>query len=209
MRWQSGYRIALFAVIAAAITLAVQATPVSAKLCGVQVSHPTVGVPIAGQELTFIYYLTDPETGDLTDDPDCAIGADAEGEIETNVRAFLGDLDGFSFSAELERVDAWQYQTTVTFPEPGNWELFFNFSYVRPATSRERSLSSVGPVNRLQRSQYRWKVDVAGSAGMPAAGTGAGDLLNDPAFSLAYVLAAGGAAALAAGAVLRMGRKLK
>ena len=197
MSGQSMYRIALFAVVGAAVSLAIQATPVSAKLCGVHVGHPAVSVPIAGQELTIIYYLIDPETGDPTDDPDCAIGADAEGEIETSVRAFLGDLDGFSFSAELDRVDSWQYQTTVTFPEPGNWELFFDFSYVRPVTG-------------LQRSQYRWKLDVAGSAiGMPAAGTGAGDLLNDPAFPLAYVLAAGGAAALAAGAVLRMGRKLK
>ena len=210
------YWITLFAVIAAAVTFVVQATPVSAKLCGVGVDHPAVSVPIAGQELTISYYLTDPETGDMTDDPDCAIGADAEGEIETGVRAFLGDLEGSSFSADLEKVDPWRYQTTLTFPEPGNWELFFNFSYMRPATARERSLSYVGPVNRLQRVQYRWKVDVAGSAsGMPsagsggAAGVGGADLVDGAAFPLAYALAAGGAAALAASAVVRMGRKPK
>lgn len=209
MKRRHTYLIALIAVVAAAVTLAVQATPAFAKPCGVRVSHPTVSAPIVGQELTITYYRTNPETGDLTDDPDCAIGADAEGEIETNVRAFLGDLEGPSFSAELERVDAWQYQTTLSFPEPGNWELFFDFSYVRPATSRERGLSFVGTSTRLQRVQYRWNVDVAGSAiGMPAAGVGAGGLPDSPTLSLGYVLAAGGVAALAAGAVLRMGRKL-
>ncbi len=207
MSGQTRYRIAFFAVFAAAVALAVQATPAFAKPCGVKVSHSMATAPIAGQEVTISYYHANPETGDLTD-PDCAIGADAIGEIETSVRVFLGDLDGPSVSAELERVDAWQYQTTVTFPEPGNWELFFNLSYVRPLTGRQRSLSYVSPVTGLQRIQYRWKVDVASSAGgMPAAGTGASDLADSRAFPLAYALAAGGVAALAAGAVLRMGRK--
>ena len=194
MKGWSIYRIVLCTVIAAAVALAVQATPASAKLCGVQVD-PMGAVPVVGRELTIGYYLISPETGELTDDPDCAIGADAEGEVEAGVRGFL---DGNEvFSAELERIDPWQYQTTVTFPEPGTWELFFDFSYMRPVTG-------------LQRSQYRWKVDVAGpTIGMPAAGTGAGELPDVPTFPMAYLLAAGGAAALAAGAGRRMGVKPK
>ena len=195
MKSRSVLGIAFFAVIAAAAAFAIQATPASAKLCGVQVGHPTVTVPVVGQELTISYHVISPETGEFTDDPDCAIGADAEGEVEAGFRGFLDGTE--MFSAELEKVDSWQYQTTVTFPEAGNWELYFDFSYVRLVTG-------------LQRSQYRWKVDVAGPPiGLAAAGTGSGDLPGGPTFPLAYLLAAGGVAALAAGAGLRTDLKTK
>ena len=183
-------RIAIFAVIAGAVILAVQAGPASAKLCGVGVSTTPAGTPVVGEEVTITYYLTDIGAGDKTDDPDCAIGGDAEGEVEAGVRAFLADTE--LLSANMERVDPWEYQTIVTFPEPGNWELFFDFSYIRPETG-------------LQRSQYRWNVEVAVlPSAMAAAGTGVDDLASGATSPFVYLLAAGGLAALVLGARARL-----
>lgn len=180
-------RLTLLIALSVALYLGLDAGGVSAKECLMDVNYAPEP-PIATQEtiVTFSSLNLDSELRD----PDCAFGASV-GEEPVVTLGVAGP--GRGFSADLERLNAWQYRARVMFPTEGSWELSFGRTYWRSET-------------KLLDEQNRFSVDVVSPAALPSAGAGFGDRgVGVQAELLVYSLAALGGAALVVGAGSRGG----
>ena len=171
-------RTTLFLVVGLSLYVGLQASGVSAKECVPDVTY-LPDPPVAGSETVITYSRLglDQSLGD----PDCTIGTGAEGELEARFSAHGPTSD---LSADLKRVNLWQYQANVAFTTAGTWRLVFDFAFP----------TSAAP---LQRSTYPVTVDVLPGGALPSAGAGFGvQGAGVHAGLLAYALAATGGAAL-------------
>ncbi|MCH7945018.1 MAG: hypothetical protein IIC73_03265 [Armatimonadetes bacterium] len=182
-------RLTLLIALSVALYLGPEAGGVSAKECLMDVTY-VPDPPIAAQET--IVTFSSLNLASESRDPDCAFGATV-GQEPVVTLGVAGP--GSGFSADLERLNAWQYRAGVTFPIEGSWELSFGRTYRRSET-------------KLLDEQNRFSVDVVSSAALPSAGGGFGDGgAGVQAELLAYSLAALGGAALVVGALLRLSRR--
>ena len=179
-------RITLFLAVGLALYLGLQAGGVWAK-AGVADIVYAPDAPVAGREtiVTFSSLSLD----DALRDPDCAIGAGAVSEPD--FRLFLY-MQGSNFSVEMQKMNSWQYRTSVIFPKPGMWQLVFDRRYPQAKTG-------------LLSEQNRSTIEVLALDSLP--GVGGGSVDGDGAESttmLAYALVAFGCAVLLVGVLGRL-----
>ena len=182
-------RITLFLAVGLALYVGLQAGGVWAKACVADIVYAP-DAPVAGRETIVTYSSL--SLGDALRDPDCAIGAGAASEPDFLLFLYM---EGSNFSVEMQKMNSWQYRTSVIFPKPGMWQLVFDRRYPQAKTG-------------LLSEQNRSTIEVLASDALPWVGGGSvdGDVAG-PTTMLAYALVAFGGAALLVGVLGRLVRR--